>query len=178
MSVLLDGRSGTRRVAAGPAMAAGPEAPARQAPPRPLRPVRPGGRSRRALGETRRPPTRARVIAGHRAPSVAPCGPRRVSLHWPWLVGLALASAMAVTGLGLLAGAMSPTDVPSQTATVSVTPGETLSELAARFAPESDPGAVVARIKALNGLDDATLVPGLPLSVPVGPGGAAVPDAG
>jgi LysM repeat protein len=101
-----------------------------------------------------------------------------VTLRWPWLVGLALASALAVTGLGLLAGAMSPADVPSQTATVSVTPGETLSDLAARFAPESDPGAVVARIKALNGLADDTLVPGLPLAIPAGPGGAAVPDAG
>jgi len=176
MSVLLDGGSGTPGVAA-PAATAGAEAPVRQAPPRPLRPVRHGGRSR-AAGETRRPPTRARVIAGRRTPPVARCAPRRVSLRWPWLAGLALASALAVTGLGLLAGAMSPTEVPARTATVSVAPGETLSELAARFAPESDPGAVVDRIKALNGLDDAELVPGLPLSVPVGPGGADVPDAG
>jgi hypothetical protein len=175
MSVLLEGGSGTPGVAA---VSAGPEAPVRQAPPRPLRPVRPGGGGRRRLGETRRPPTRARVIAGRRALPVATCAPRRAPLHWPWLVALALVSALIVTGLGLLAGAMSPAEVPSRTAAVSVTQGETLSDLAARFAPESDPGAVVARIKALNGLDDATLVPGLPLVVPVGPASADAPDAG
>ena len=34
-------------------------------------------------------------------------------------------------------------------------------------APESEPGAVVARIRELNRLDRAVLVPGLPLTVPV-----------
>jgi hypothetical protein len=174
MSVLLDGGAGRPGYAA----AAGPEASARQAPPRPLRPARRSGQARPRLGETRRPPTRARVIAGRRAPAVVPCAPRQVPLRWPWLAALGVATALVVAGLGLLAGAVSPAQVPSRTVTVAVTPGETLSELAARFAPESDPDAVVAEIKALNGLDDAALVPGVPLAVPVGPGGAGARDAG
>jgi hypothetical protein len=57
--------------------------------------------------------------------------------------------------------------VPESTATVSVGQGDTLSALAARFAPNSDAGAVVARIKELNRLDQPVLVPGLALTVPV-----------
>ncbi|MEV6627800.1 LysM peptidoglycan-binding domain-containing protein [Amycolatopsis sp. NPDC051114] len=50
---------------------------------------------------------------------------------------------------------------------MSVGQGDTLSSLAARFAPDSDASAVVARIKELNRLDEAVLVAGLPLTVPV-----------
>jgi hypothetical protein len=72
-----------------------------------------------------------------------------------------------IPGLGLLGSGSSGAPVPSRTATVSVGQGDTLSSLAARFAPDSEPGAVVARIKELNRLDQAVLVPGLPLTVPV-----------
>jgi hypothetical protein len=118
-------------------------------------------------GEVHRPPTRARVVAGRR-PAGAPCAaPRRVPVRWPWLAGLAVASCLVVTGLGLFAGGAPGAPVPARTATVSVEQGDTLASLAARFAPESEPGAVVARIKELNRLDQAVLVPGLPLTVPV-----------
>ncbi|MEV7044899.1 LysM peptidoglycan-binding domain-containing protein [Amycolatopsis sp. NPDC051061] len=132
------------------------------APPRPVRVLR--GRR----GEVRRPPTRARVVAGRR-PAGAPCAaPRRVPVRWPWLAGLAVATCLVVAGLGLFGGgAAANAPVPEQTATVSVAQGDTLSSLAARFAPGSDASAVVARIKELNRLDEAVLVPGLPLTVPV-----------
>src|SRR5207249_2999363 len=100
--------------------------------------------------------------------------PRRVPVRWPWLAALAVASCLMITGLGLLPGGVSGAPVPERTATVSVEPGDTLTSLAARFAPDSDPGAVVARIKELNRLDQAVLVPGLPLTVPVA-GSASVP---
>ncbi|MGW4060470.1 LysM peptidoglycan-binding domain-containing protein [Amycolatopsis sp. NPDC004747] len=132
--------------------------------PAPLRPVR-VLRGRR--GEVHRPPTRARVVAGRR-PAGAPCAaPRRVPVRWPWLAALAVASCLMITGLGFLGSGSSGAPVPEGTATVSVGQGDTLSSLAARFAPDSEPGAVVARIKELNRLDGAVLVPGLPLTVPV-----------
>jgi hypothetical protein len=131
----------------------------------------PGGarvrRSRVRAGETLRPPTRAHVVAGRSRSAVASCAPRQLTVRWPWLAGLAVAACLAITGLGLLADGMAPAEVPAQTATVFVSQGETLTDLAARFAPDSDTGAVVERIKRLNGLDDAVLVPGLPLTVPI-----------
>jgi hypothetical protein len=90
-----------------------------------------------------------------------------VPVRWPWLAALAVASCLVVTGLGLFGGAAANAPVPDRTATVSVGQGDTLSSLAARFAPGSDASAVVARIKELNRLDEAVLVPGLPLTVPV-----------
>jgi len=135
----------------------------------------PGGarvlRPRPRAGETRRPPTRARSVAGHGAAghgkAAVSCEPRRLPIQWPWLAALAVAACLVITGLGLLANSMASAEVPSRTATVSVSPGETLGDLAARFAPDSNSGAVVERIKQLNGLDDAVIVPGLPLTVPV-----------
>lgn len=132
--------------------------------PAPLRPVR-VLRGRR--GEVHRPPTRARVVAGRR-PAGSPCAaPRRVGVRWPWLVALAVGSCLVVTALGLSGGGTAEAPVPVRTATVSVGQGDTLSSIAARFAPDSDQGAVVARIEELNRLDGAVLVPGLPLTVPV-----------
>ncbi|RSM40049.1 LysM peptidoglycan-binding domain-containing protein [Amycolatopsis balhimycina DSM 5908] len=137
------------------------------APPRPVRVLR--GRR----GEVHRPPTRARVVAGRR-PAGAPCAaPRRVPVRWPWLAALAVASCLVITGLGLLGGGSAGAPVPERTAAVSVGQGDTLASLAARFAPDSDPGAVVARIKELNRLDQTVLVPGLSLTVPVADPSAA-----
>jgi hypothetical protein len=131
----------------------------------------PGGawveRPRPRAGETRRPPTRGHAVAGHSRSAVPSCAPRERPVRWPWLAGLAVATCLVITGLGLLAGSMAAVEVPAQTATVSVSPGETLADLAHRFAPDSDTGAVVTRIKRLNGLDDAVIVPGLPLTVPI-----------
>lgn len=132
---------------------------------RPVRVVR-GGRA-----EPLRPPTRARVVAGRR-PGVATASPacpapRRLPLRWPSLVGMALLVAGVITGSGLFLAGVPGVAVPERTTTVSVSSGETLSDLATRFAPGSDTGAVVAKIKELNSLEDAVLVPGLPLTVPV-----------
>ncbi|MEV6875023.1 LysM peptidoglycan-binding domain-containing protein [Amycolatopsis sp. NPDC051128] len=141
----------------------GPARPATPlpAPPRPVRVLR--GRR----GEVRRPPTRARVVAGRR-PAGAPCvAPRRMPVRWPWFAALAVASCLVVTGSVLFAGGAADAPVPERTATVSVEQGDTLAALATRFAPDSEPGAVVARILELNRLDQAVLVPGLPLTVPV-----------
>ncbi|UUV33865.1 LysM peptidoglycan-binding domain-containing protein [Amycolatopsis roodepoortensis] len=132
---------------------------------RPVRVVR-GGRA-----EPLRPPTRARVVAGRRlgvaTASPACPAPRRLPLRWPSLAAMALLVAGVVTGLGLFLAGVPGAAVPERTTTVSVSTGDTLTELAARFAPGSDTGAVVAKIKELNSLEDAVLVPGLPLTVPV-----------
>jgi predicted Zn-dependent protease len=85
------------------------------------------------------------------------------------MILLGLAVCMAVVGLGVLAnvGAGTPT-VPARTAVVRVQPGESLSELAERVAPRSDRGAVVERIRELNGLEGSGVRVGQPLTVPVG----------
>lgn len=155
MSVLLDGSPVTRNVAQGQT--------------RPQLPVRP-----RRQGETRRPPTRARAVAGRGRAPVSTCTPRRIVPRWPWLAAIALVVGLAVTGLGVFAQGMSAA-VPERTATVTVVDGQTLSDLARLYAPEADSDAVVARIKQLNDLGDGTVVPGLPLTVPVD---AAPLDAG
>ena len=94
-------------------------------------------------------------------------------MRWPWLFAIAFAACLFVTGLGVFGAGVSDGPVPSRTASVSVQPGDSLSVLAARFAPHSDQGAVVERIKQLNDLDDTALQPGMPITVPV-----AWPDAG
>lgn len=149
-------------------------APVRPAAAIPAQPS-PARVARGRRGEAQRPPTRLRVVAGRR-PAGAPCAaPRRVPVRWPWLAAVGVATCLMITGLGLLSGAAPEVAVPTATTTVSVEQGDTLTALAARFAPESDPGAVVARIMELNRLDGPVLVPGLPLTVPVAD---AAPGAG
>ncbi|RSM60933.1 hypothetical protein DMH03_19640 [Amycolatopsis sp. WAC 01376] len=80
---------------------------------------------------------------------------------------MALLVAGVITGSGLFLAGVPGAAVPERTTTVSVSTGETLTDLATRFAPGSDTGAVVAKIKELNSLENAVLVPGLPLTVPV-----------
>jgi hypothetical protein len=128
-----------------------------------------GVRPRRGAGETRRPPTRG-PVAARRPARIVVCGPKPSSTRWPWLAGLAVAMCLIITGLGQFANGMAASGLPAVTATVSPAPGETLSDLAMRFAPSSDVEAVVVRIKQLNGLDDDVLVPGVPLTVPIQPG--------
>jgi hypothetical protein len=125
-------------------------------------------RPRRGTGETHRPPASG-TVAGHRPARVVGCGPRPAS-RWPWLAGSAVAMCLIITGLGQFANGMAVSGLPAVTATVSPAPGETLSDLAMRFAPSSDVAAVVERIKQLNSLDDDALVPGVPLTVPIQPG--------
>ncbi|PXY19568.1 LysM peptidoglycan-binding domain-containing protein [Prauserella muralis] len=123
-------------------------------------------------GETRRPPTRARV-ALRRPPArgAVPCGPRAVPYRWPLLAAVAAAVCLGVAGLGWLASSMAgagEATVPASTAVVSVAPGDTLWDVAERSAPDSDPQAVVERIQELNGLTGADVRPGTPLVVPAG----------
>lgn len=133
--------------------------------------IRPTPRRR---GEVRRPPTRAGSTVAQRRPVRADCAPRRAVVHWPWLVALAVGSAFIVVVLGMLAGVATDGEgpVPEQTTLVSVGQGETLSELAARFAPASDTQEVVRRIQQLNDLDGVAVPAGLPLAVPYQPGAA------
>ncbi|WP_233620545.1 hypothetical protein [Amycolatopsis sp. WAC 01416] len=110
-------------------------------------------------------------MAGRR-PGVATASPacpapRRLPLRWPSLVAMALLVAGVITGSGLFLAGVPGAAVPERTITVSVSTGETLTDLATRFAPGSDTGAVVAKIKELNSLENAVLVPGLPRAVPV-----------
>ncbi|MBK0868551.1 MAG: LysM peptidoglycan-binding domain-containing protein [Saccharopolyspora sp.] len=71
-----------------------------------------------------------------------------------------------VLAFGLLA-AEPAEPVPNATELVSVGSGDTLPGLAARFAPDSDQGAVIRRIVELNHLDAAEPATGRSLIVPV-----------
>ncbi|HVW42684.1 MAG TPA: hypothetical protein VHC18_15160, partial [Amycolatopsis sp.] len=92
-------------------------------------------RVRRPAGEIRRPPTRARRVAGSPRPAVPACGPRRVLPRWPWLAAVGFAVALVVTGLGVFADGMSGGAVPARTATVTVDSGQSLWDLAREYAP-------------------------------------------
>lgn len=174
MSVLLDGSTTRRASVLHGAAPGGPVQPVEtvetQERPRTHRPVR----ARRPAGETRRPPTRARVVAGRGRPGAADCGPRHVLPRWPWLAAVAVVAALVITGLGVFAGEMSP-PIPSRTATVTVGDGQTLWDVARQYAPSSDADDVVARIEQLNNLQGDTVFAGLPLTVPVD---SAPPAAG
>ncbi len=111
------------------------------------------------------PPTRRRVAGAPRVVPRAACRPRRLHLPVSWLLAIAAAVCLAVVGLGMLAGAAAP-PVPERTAVVRVEPGESLWELAGRVAPDSDPSAVVDRIRELNGGLGSGVTPGQPLTVP------------
>ncbi|WP_460444010.1 LysM peptidoglycan-binding domain-containing protein, partial [Amycolatopsis cihanbeyliensis] len=98
---------------------------------------------------------------------VVGCAPRRVPRRWPWLVALAVATGIGVAGLGLLAeGVGGAAPVPTETTLVAVAPGETLRDVADRFAPDSEPDAVIRRIQELNELTGGTVPAGTPLAVP------------
>jgi hypothetical protein len=84
-----------------------------------------------------------------------------------------LAAAITVTlmvtaGLGWLGQRPDPA-IPQRTAVVRVGAGETIWDVAARVAPQSEQRAVVDRIRKLNGLADAEVVlPDQQLQVPDG----------
>lgn len=74
---------------------------------------------------------------------------------------------MVVIGLGWLSQRADPA-LPQRTAVVRVGAGETIWDVAARVAPRADQRAVVDRIRKLNGLADAEVVPDQQLQVPDG----------
>ncbi|GGS51057.1 LysM peptidoglycan-binding domain-containing protein [Actinokineospora fastidiosa] len=129
-----------------------------------LVPARGAGRGRL------RPPTRRRPVDAPHVVAAADCAPRRSSMPVTVLVAAAAAVAALVYGFGAYAGSLAESTVPATTTTVYVAPGETLSDIARRSAPGSDVAAVVDRIRELNGLPDAAVVPGQPLTVPAARG--------
>lgn len=135
-----------------------------------------GTAPRARRGETVRPPTRRPpATGGDRVRSSGVCEVRpRVPPRWTWLLTLAVAVAALVAGLGVLAGALprggtagAPATVPERTAVIAVAPGDTLSDVAARYVPGGELSAIVERIKRLNGLSGAEVSPGMPLVVPI-----------
>jgi hypothetical protein len=74
---------------------------------------------------------------------------------------------MVIIGLGWLSQRADPA-LPQRTAVVRVGAGETIWDVAARVAPQADQRAVVDRIRKLNGLADAEVVPDQQLQVPDG----------
>jgi predicted Zn-dependent protease len=74
---------------------------------------------------------------------------------------------MVIAGLGWLGERPDPA-IPQRTAVVRVGAGETIWDVAARVAPQLDQRAVVDRIRKLNGLADAEVVPDQQLHVPDG----------
>jgi hypothetical protein len=127
-----------------------------------VQPAIPAQRRRR---EPVAPPSRRRVLrAAPRVVKRPSCAPRQ---HLPvrWMVAIAGVACAAVVGLGALASS-GEASVPDRTTVVRVEPGESLWELAGRVAPGSDPSAVVARIRDLNGGLGGGVTPGQPLTVP------------
>jgi hypothetical protein len=88
-------------------------------------------------------------------------------------LGLAGLAAAITLWLGLLANVSGdrvsvPAQQPDRLAVVQVQAGETLQQLAARVAPETPTGQVVARIREINKLDSAAVDAGQTLIAPIG----------
>jgi hypothetical protein len=124
--------------------------------------------ARTAGHDPARPPTRRRPVSAPRVLAPVACDHRRAPISLSLVIALAVAVCLAVIGLAVLANAgAGSADVPQRTAVVRIEPGESLLQLAERVAPRSDPGAVVDRIRELNGLSNSAVRPGQPLTVPV-----------
>ena len=114
-------------------------------------------------------------------PSVRATAPRarvhRTSAHRPQPVrltrrgraviaaGVFLAALAGLIATGPVADAASGAS-SGQTAVVVVQPGQTVWSIAKTLDPGADPRGLVGRIRELNGLDDAVVVPGQALVVP------------
>ncbi len=81
------------------------------------------------------------------------------------LVAVVTVTMVVVAGLSWL-GQTSDPGLPAHTAVVRVGAGETVWDVAARVAPQSDRGAVVERIRQLNGLVGSAVSPDQQLQVP------------
>ncbi|MBP2334458.1 hypothetical protein JOF41_000636 [Saccharothrix coeruleofusca] len=121
------------------------------------------------VADHRRPAGRRRPVAVTTVPEVAACEVRPRQHPALRLLASALATAAVAVGLAALyLHASGGTSVPERVDTAHVQVGETLRDVARRAAPNSDPDAVVARIRELNGLTDTAVVPGQSLLVPDG----------
>ncbi|MQA62272.1 MAG: hypothetical protein GEU86_12390 [Actinophytocola sp.] len=171
MAVVVDGLAGGR--ADGRALRRTPAAGGvGLAPRRVANPVR-----RRADEALRRPPGGARRADEPPGGRVTACVVTRPAPRWRLVVLTGLAVCAVIFGFGVIVGGMADgmagSSVPARTTVVAVAPGESLWDLAVKYAPESDPRAVVRRIEDLNGVDSGAVTAGLALTVPVAPG--AVP---
>jgi hypothetical protein len=83
------------------------------------------------------------------------------------LAAVAIVTLLVIAGLGWL-GQRSDPAIPQRTAVVRVGAGETIWDVAARVAPQSEQRAVVDRIRNLNHLTDSKVVPDQQLQVPDG----------
>ncbi len=122
------------------------------------------------------------TVLDHTTRPTRPCAPRRaVRAQEPTPVPrltrrgrfvVVVAVLLATFGAFTLRGApAASTDVVyhPKTATVVVSPGETVWDIANRVAPHSDIRTTVAQIEELNSLSDPGAIRiGQPLSVPVG----------
>ncbi|MCA1186070.1 MULTISPECIES: LysM peptidoglycan-binding domain-containing protein [unclassified Saccharopolyspora] len=90
----------------------------------------------------------------------------RLARECAWLAAVGACAFIGVLLFGLLALDSGARPVPDATAVVRVAEGDTLWSMAARFAPDSDQGAVVDRIVELNRLDPAAPALGGALVVP------------
>lgn len=114
-------------------------------------------------------PTVVPGLAERRLVRPAACRVARPAVRWPVLVavGVAVAAVLVFAGgvIANMVGGMAA-QVPRTTAVVAVAPGETLWDVARRYAPESDPHAVVSRIEELNGVNAGGVSGGATLVVP------------
>ncbi len=125
-------------------------------PPAPAPPVAPAVRQRQVTSLARRRPAR---VAEALRPPVLRSGRVRS------LVTVVMVTMVVVGGLSWLGQTRDP-GLPAHTAVVRVGAGETVWDVAARVAPQSDQGAVVERIRQLNGLAGSGVNPGQELQVP------------
>jgi hypothetical protein len=133
--------------------------------------LRPGPRVlRRFEVDGRRPAPVVEPLAVPVAPdAVARQDKRPKAKPFLQLLGLGVLAMVTVICLGMVyLYASGSTSVPERTGVAYVQVGETLRDVARRSAPDSDPDAVVERIRELNRLADATVVPGQSLVVPQG----------
>lgn len=138
----------------------------------PGRGLRPGPRVLRRfeVGDGRRPASRAQRVSVPATADVAECRderPARGSVLR--LVRTCVLAVIVAVCAGLFyLYASGATSVPDRTGVAYVQVGETLRDVAQRSAPNSDPDAVVERIRELNRMVDSHVVPGQPLIVPQG----------
>jgi hypothetical protein len=133
----------------------------RQAPhPDVVRPTR-----RRVVHSDGRRP--ARLMAAPYRVAAQPCEPDTRVRSLGWLVLIGALTFLVVLGIGWSLGGGPTPAVPERTVLVQVHQGETLSAIARRMAPLAQAGAVVEKIRDLNGLNaDSVLYPGELLQVP------------
>lgn len=143
------------------------ERPDRSGQPVRTTPVREERRAPRTVDRTRPPSRPKRVTAPHVV--AAPRLPRPKPLPLVLLLLIGALVCAAVYGLGALSSSVAEDSVPSETVSVVVAPGENLWTIARSHAPDSEPAAVVDRIRDLNDLDPGDSIEvGTPLAVPDG----------